>query len=88
MEKERFISKHEAIVQPFLEDAFKEGAHRKMLNGIMSTKARERQQFRQLIIGVVYNDTGSTATLEELADKYGTFRQSISDSNRRFLTNL
>lgn len=83
MEREKAISNHGTIVQPFLKDAFKEGAHRKMLQHTL-----QDPRFRQLMIGVVYNDVGSTATLEELADKYGAFKQSIADSNKRFLSNL
>ena len=83
MERERAFLNHRDVVQPFLKDAFKEGAHR-----IKPKKTKRDQWFRQIMIGVVYNDIGSTATEEELADKYGTFRQSISDSNKFFLGNL
>lgn len=83
MERERDISRHEVIVQPFIKDAFKEGAHR-----IKPKYTKRDQWFRQIMIGVVYNDTGSSATAEELADKYGAFKQSIACSNKSFLENL
>lgn len=83
MERERAISKHEAIVQPFIKDAFKEGAHRKMLK-----HTPKDRWLRQMMIGVIYNDIGSRATYEELAGERGTFRQSIATSNKILLRNL
>lgn len=85
MERESAFLKHGEVVQPFLKDAFKEGVHRtKPKTGGLSQDRWSRQK----MIGVVYNDIGSSATYEELADKYGTFRQSIADSNKSFLRNL
>ena len=86
MERENVILKHEMhqkIVQPFLKEAFKEGAHR-----IKPKRKSKDQWFRQIMIGVVYNDIGSSATVEELANRHGAFKQSISDSNKFFLRNL
>lgn len=82
MERESAVLKHGTVVQPFIKDAFKEGAHR------IKPKTSQNRWFRQMMIGVVYNDIGSTATLEELADKHRTFRQSIALSNKIFLRNL
>lgn len=83
MEREIARSKHEAVVQPFLLAAFKEGAHR-----IKPKYPSQDVWSRQIMIGVVYNDKGSTATIEELGAKYGAFKQSISKSNKSFLINL
>jgi len=85
MERERAVLNHRDVVQPFLKDAFKEGAHRIKPKGPRPT---QNEWFRQIMIGVVYNDIGSTATLEELAHEYGTFKQSIAATNKSFLTNL
>ena len=76
-------SKHESIVQPFLKDAFRQGAHR-----IRPKYLSQALWFRQIMIGVVYNDIGSTATYEELGDKYGVTLQRILRINKRFLRNL
>ena len=81
MERERAISKHEAIVQPFLKDAFKEGAQR-----INPEHISEDQWFRQIMIGVIYN--GSFPTLQDLADMYGFNRGHISFINKKFLERL
>ena len=62
MERESAILKHKTVVQPFIKDAFKEGAHR-----IKPRHIPQDQWARQIMIGVVYNDSGSTATHEELA---------------------
>lgn len=75
--------RHKEIVQPFIKDAFKEGAHR-----IKPKRILQDEWLRQIMIGVVYNDIGSTATIEEVAGEHGAFRQSIADSNKRFLRNL
>jgi len=76
-------SRHELVVQPFLKEAFKEGAHR------TRPKYNPREDwFRQIMIGVVYNDRGSLATLQELADRYGIWKQSAAESNKAFLRNL
>lgn len=83
MERESRLSKREFILQPFLKDAFKEGAHR-----IKPRKLSKDWWFRQIMIGVVYNDKGSSATVEELADKYRVTRQDISVLNKSFLRNV
>lgn len=83
MERERDISKHEAIVQPFIKGAFKEGAHR-----IKPKYLSENHWNRQIMIGVVYNDVGSTAAVGELGEKNGNTRQNISLLNKSFLKNL
>lgn len=83
MERENAILRHTTIVQPFIKDAFEEGAHR-----IKPKHTLQDRWDRQIMIGVVYNDNGSTATLGELADKYSTFRQCIGESNKSFLRNL
>lgn len=91
MERENVIAKHdilkheahEKIVQPFLKDAFKEGAHK-----IKPKHISADQWFKQLMTGVVYNDKGSSATLEELAEKDGVPYQTISLRNKSFLRNL
>lgn len=88
MERESAIakqeaSKHKTIVQPFIKYAFKEGAHR-----IRPKYLSESQWNKQVMIGVVYNDIGSTATIEELGDKYGKTHQNISLLNKSFLRNL
>ena len=77
------ISKHETIVKPFLKEAFKEGTHR-----IRPPRVSEPQWLRRIMIGVVYNDIGSSATLQELADENGVSRQRIGQINDDFLKNL
>ena len=76
-------SKHESIVQPFLKAAFRQGAHR-----IRPTHVSQDEWLRQIMIGVVYNDIGSTATVEELGEKHGYSKQWIAASNKSFLRNL
>lgn len=83
MERKKSFLQHREVVQPFLKDAFKEGSHRKR------TKYAPNPRWnRQILIGVVYNDIGSSATMDELAQKHGNSKQSISKSNKNFLTNL
>lgn len=83
MERESAVLKHRTVVQPFIKDAFKEGAHK-----IKPKWTSEDGWSRQKMIGVVYNDIGSTATLEELAVKYDIFKQHVSEINKIFLRNL
>ncbi len=82
MERERVISAHARIVQPFLKEAFKEGAHR-----IKPEHLTEDQWIRRKQIGILYGLT--PADLEDLKSAYGlNSRERVRQIYRDCLTDF